>query len=80
MDVVIVSLMLTSDSYLLTLDKGYTYNFNTLTANYEYSRSNTDNLPLPVQIQLSEKLKTFYRFFIAFSECALNFEHFEEKK
>ena len=52
---------------------------NTLTANYEYSRSNTDNLPLPVQVQLSEKLKTFYQFFIAFSESALNFEHFEKK-
>ena len=52
---------------------------NKLTANYEYSRSNTDNLPLPVQMQLSEKLKTFYRFFIAFFESAVNFEHFERK-
>ena len=52
---------------------------NTLTANYEYTRSNTDNLPLPVQVQLSEKLKRFYQFFIAFSESALNFEHFEKK-
>ena len=51
-----------------------------LTANYEYSRSNTDNLPLPVQMQLSKKLKTFYRFFIAFFESALNFGHFEKKK
>ena len=50
-----------------------------LTANYEYSRSNTDNLPLPVQMQLSEKLETFSRFFIAFLESALNFEHFEKK-
>ena len=57
----------------------YLLKFNTLTANYEYSRSNTDNLPLPVQVQLSEKLKTFYKFFIAFSESALNFEHFEKK-
>ena len=52
---------------------------NTLTANYEYSRSNTDNLPLAVQKQLSEKLETFSRFFIAFFESALNFEHFEKK-
>ena len=50
-----------------------------MTANYEYSRSNTDNLPLPVQMQLSEKLETFSAFFIAFSESALNFEHFEKK-
>ena len=53
---------------------------NTFTANYEYSRSNTDNLPLPVQIQLSEKLKIFSPFFIAFFESALNFEHFEKKR
>ena len=31
-------------------------------------------------MQLSEKLKTFSAFFIAFSESALNFEHFEKKK
>ena len=50
-----------------------------MTANYEYSRNNTDNLPLPVQMQLSGKLKTFSRFFIAFLESTLNFEHFEKK-
>ena len=53
--------------------------FNTLTATYEYSRNKTDNLQLPVQMQLSGKLKSFSRFFIAFSESALNFEHFEKK-
>ena len=31
-------------------------------------------------MQLSENLKTFASFFIAFSESALNFEHFEKKK
>ena len=31
-------------------------------------------------MQLSEKLKTFYQFFSAFFESALNFEHFEKKK
>ena len=56
------------------------YWFNTLTANYEYSRSNTDNLPLRLQMQLSQNLKKFSSFFIAFSESALNFEHFEKKK
>ena len=50
---------------------------NTLTTNYEYSHSNTDNLPLPFQMQL---FKTFSSFFIAFSESALNFEHFQKKK
>ena len=53
---------------------------NTLTANYEYSCSNTDNLPLPFQMQLSENLKTFSWFSIAFSESALNFGHFEKKR
>ena len=52
---------------------------NTLTANYEYSPNTTDNLPLPVQRQLSGKLKEFSRFFIAFYESALNFEHYEKK-
>ena len=36
---------------------------NTSTANYEYSGSNRENLPAPIQMQLSEKLKTFCRFF-----------------
>ena len=31
-------------------------------------------------MQLSKKLKTFSSFFIAFSESALNFEHFQKKK
>ena len=52
---------------------------NTLTANYEYSRSNTENLPLPFQTQLSEKVKKIFQFFIAFSESALNFQHFRTK-
>ena len=52
----------------------------TLTANYEYSRSNTDNLPLPFQMILSEKLKTFSAFFIAFFESAIIFDHSETKK
>ena len=48
--------------------------------NYEDSRSNTDKLPLPVEMELSEKLEISSGFFIAFLECALNFEHFEKKK
>ena len=52
---------------------------NTLTANYEYSSNNTNNLPLPVQMQLPGKLKTFSAFFIAFSDSASKFEHFEKK-
>ena len=53
---------------------------NTFTGNCEYSRSNIDDLPLPFQMQLSEKRKTFFAFFIAFSESPLNFGHFRKKK
>ena len=52
---------------------------NTLTANYEYFRSNTENLPLPFQMEISEKVKRFFPFFIAFSKSALNFQHFRTK-
>ena len=50
-----------------------------MAANYEYSCSDRENLPLPIQLQLSEKLKTFSQFFIAFSESTLNLEHFGKK-
>ena len=52
---------------------------NTLTTNYEYYHNNTDNLPLPLQMQLSGKLNRFSRTFIAFSDSASNFEHFQKK-
>ena len=50
-----------------------------LTSNYDYSRSDRENLLLPIQLQLSDKLKTFSQFFIAFLESTSNFEHFEKK-
>ena len=50
-----------------------------MTANYEYSRRNTDNVPIPIQMQLSGKLKTFFQFFVLFSQSQLNFKHFETK-
>ena len=40
---------------------------------------NRDNLMQPIHMQLSEKLKTFSRFFPAFSKASLNFEHFQKK-
>ena len=52
---------------------------NTLTTDCEYSCSNRENLSLPIQRQLSEKLKTFSQFFIAFLECTLNLEHFKKQ-
>ena len=43
------------------------------------SLSNTDNLMQPIHMQLSQKLKTFSEFFLAFSKSRLNFEHFQKK-
>ena len=43
------------------------------------SLGNTDNLMQPIHMQLSQKLKTFSEFFLAFSKCRLNFEHFQKK-
>ena len=43
------------------------------------SLPNRDNLMQPIHMQLSQKLKTFPRFFPAFSKSSLNFEHFQKK-
>ena len=43
------------------------------------SLPNTDNLMQPIHIQLSQKLKTFSKFFAGFSKSRLNFEHFQKK-
>ena len=39
---------------------------------------NRDNLMRPIHMQLSQKLKTFSGFFIAFSKSRLNFEDFQK--
>ena len=52
---------------------------NTLTSNYEYAGNHRDDLALPVHMLLSQKRKTFCRFFIAFFDSALRFEYFEMK-
>ena len=43
------------------------------------SLPNTDNLMQPNHMQLSQKLKTFWESFSAFSKSSLNFEHFKKK-
>ena len=43
------------------------------------SLPNRDNLMRPIHMQLSQKLKTFSRFFPAFSKSRLNLEHFQKK-
>ena len=44
-----------------------------MNANYEYFRRNRENLPLPIQMKLSEKPKTFGRFFITFFGIYIKF-------
>ena len=43
------------------------------------SLPNRDNLTQPIHMQLSEKLKTFSRFFNVFSKSRLSFEYFQKK-
>ena len=50
-----------------------------MTADDKYSLLNKDDLTQSIRTQLSQKRKAFSEFFIAFSKCALNFEHFEKK-
>ena len=38
-----------------------------------------DNLMQPIHMQLSEKVKTFSRFFNVFSKSRLSFEYFQKK-
>ena len=52
---------------------------NALTADDKYSGSNMQNLLQQFQTPLSQKQKTFSRFFIAFVKCAWNLEHFQKK-
>ena len=51
----------------------------TLSADGKYSLLNRDNLTQPIEMQVSQKQKTFSRFFCAFWKSSLNFEHFQKK-
>ena len=50
-----------------------------MTADGKHSLLNTDNLTQPIPTQYSQKQKAFFRFFLAFSKCTLNFEHLQKK-
>ena len=52
---------------------------NTLTAYDKYSRRNMLNFTQQLEAPLSQKRKTFSRFFLAFLKCAVNLEHLEKK-
>ena len=43
------------------------------------SLPNRENLMQPIHKQLSEKVKTFSRFFNVFSKSRLSFEYFQKK-
>ena len=64
---------------MLALRKILRLFLNTLTDDDKYSLLYRDNLMEPIQIILSQKQKTFSRFFSAFLKSTLNFEHFQEK-
>ena len=50
-----------------------------MTTDDKYSRWNMLNFTQQPEEPLSQKQKTFSRFFLAFMKCALNLEHFEKK-
>ena len=52
---------------------------NTLTDDEKYSLLYRDNLTQPIQILLSQKQKTFSKFFTEFLKFILNFAHFRKK-
>ena len=52
---------------------------NTLTADDKYSLLNRDNLTQSIQTLLSQKPKTFSKFFSSFLKSTLHFEHFQKK-
>ena len=58
----------------------FTMFLNTLTPDDKYSRRNIQTFWQQVQTPLSQKRKTFFRFFIEFLKCAWNLKHSEKKK
>ena len=52
---------------------------NTLTTDDKYSRRNMVKFTEQLEASLSQKQKTFSRFFIAFLKCALNLEDLAKK-
>ena len=53
---------------------------NTLTTDDRYSRRNKQIFWQQLQTLLSQEVKTFCEFLIAFLKCASNLEHCEKKK
>ena len=69
-------------SWQKSLSVGYEIlrlSINALTADDKFSGNNMQNFTLHFQTPLSEKLKAFSGFFIAFLICTRNLEHFQKK-
>ena len=64
---------------LLVICKSLRLFVNTMSAVDKCSLPNRDNLMQPIHMQLSEKVKTFSRFFNVFSKSRLSFEYFQKK-
>ena len=65
---------------LLVIWKSLRLFVNTMSAVDKCSLPNTDNLMQPIHMQLSQKLKTFSRFFNIFSKSRLSFEYFQKRR
>ena len=50
-----------------------------MTVNDKHYLLNRHNLTQPIQMQLSQKQKTFFQLFFAFSKSILNFKHLHRK-
>ena len=64
---------------LLVIWKSLRLFVNTMSAFDKWSLPNRDNLMQPIHMHLSQKLKTFSRFFNVFSKSRLSFEYFQKK-
>ena len=53
---------------------------NILAADEKYTLLKRNNLTIPIEMQLSQKHKTFSRFYTAFLKSRWTFEHFDKKK
>ena len=64
---------------LLVIRNSLSLFLNTMSAADKYSLPHRHNLMQPIHMQLSQKLKTFSRFFNVFSKSRLSFEYFQKK-
>ena len=65
--------------FLLVIRKILRLFFKILAVNEKLYLLNRDNLTQAIQIQLSEKQKTFFKFFLAFLKSILNFKRLRKK-